>query len=99
MSNRRNDIPCFLYGLLDPRTATIFYIGISVCPQDRLPQHKSDPASAAHRRYQQIIKAELQPQLVVLWQCRDRDHARQIERLVVGDFPALTNRNHNKCAA
>ncbi len=89
-----DSFPFFVYGLSDPQTGTVFYIGISKDPIRRLPQHRSDRGSSAYQRYQKILSAGLQPQLIIFWQCKE-NRANHIERRLVNEYPALTNRKHN----
>jgi hypothetical protein len=91
MTSRTHHEPCFLYGLIDPRTATVFYVGISNNPQRRFDQHRTDRASPACDRFNEIEAAGLRPQLKVLWGMCGRQRTRDLETRVIQEFPALTN--------
>jgi predicted GIY-YIG superfamily endonuclease len=84
----------FLYGLSDPRTETVFYIGISANPVKRLLEHKSNNSPFRHR-VKEIRAAGQQVQLTILWECRDQQQARHIEQRLVRMHPGLANRQHN----
>lgn len=94
----KNDSPCFLYGLLDPRTQTIFYVGVSRAPFTRMAHHRCDPASSAFLRVQEIMAAGFKCEVKVLHECVDRIRAYALERKVIAQHPGLVNsyRYHNK---
>lgn len=92
MTNLTNIGPCFLYGLLDPRSQSIFYIGTSAKPVNRLPSHRSDPSSAAFKRCRDIIDSGFQPELKILHECKDRNAALHLEYQLIKLFPILLNR-------
>jgi predicted GIY-YIG superfamily endonuclease len=84
--------PCYVYGVLDPITGTIFYVGTSINPERRMPQHRSGTDSSTHRRCKQILSAGAEPQLVILHKCNTRNHALYIEHQLLVEYPALINR-------
>jgi predicted GIY-YIG superfamily endonuclease len=92
MTNLKNDGPCFVYGIFDPRSGTVFYVGTSISPERRLPAHRHDPGSAAFKRSHQIIRQGFEPQLIVLAKCQHRNHALYVEHRLMLEFPALLNR-------
>lgn len=91
--------PWFVYGLHDPRSRTIFYVGISAQPTLRLRQHRTDPGSAAYPRYREILAAGEEPQLILFMECKTRDHARHIERRLVEEHQGMANRHPGYSAA
>lgn len=67
----------FIYGLRDPRTMAMRYIGSSVHPRTRLIQHMSDTLhygyEAPKNRWLRELKAEnLEPILVLLARVKER---------------------------
>lgn len=70
-----------IYGLKDPRTGAIFYVGKTICIEQRLSWHLTTKRGG-RARYRWIcdLKREgLRPELVVLEQCRE-DNWRERER-------------------
>lgn len=92
MTNLKNDGPCYVYGLFDPRTGTVFYVGTSIRPERRAPAHRLDPASSAYSRSREIIRDGFEPQLVTLAKCENRNRALYVEHQLLMEYPALTNR-------
>lgn len=45
-----------VYGLIDPRDGTIFYVGMSSAIGKRIPQHSTDLASQAYWRCRSILE-------------------------------------------
>lgn len=86
-----NDGPCFVYALVDPRSSTIYYVGISINPEARLAGHRSDPASAAWSRTREIIKNGFKPALKVLSEHPTRDEALRREFELISSTPNLVN--------
>lgn len=62
------DGPFYIYGLIDPRTEEIRYIGKSVRPHERTRNHINEPPSNCHRSHwlQQLKRASVEPVLVLL---------------------------------
>ena len=60
--------PAFIYGLRDPRTEEIRYVGKSIRPQERLTNHMNEPPSSCHRSHwiQELKAMGLRPALVLL---------------------------------
>lgn len=92
MTDLTNTRPCYVYGLLDPGTATIFYIGTSFNPENRLTGHRSTRSgSSAGQRCREIIAAGRKPELVILHKCSSQNEALLIEHRLVSESPALAN--------
>jgi len=87
VTNLKNDGPCFVYGLLDPRSGTIFYVGSTLNPRQRLLQHRCE-----NGRCREMIIAGVDPKLEILHECADRNHALRIEHSLLTEYPALVNR-------
>ncbi len=71
----------FVYGLADPVTGDIRYIGKSIRPNERLMNHCNDHASC-HRTHwiQSLITKGQRPQLVILQELPDGANWQAIER-------------------
>ncbi|WRH62063.1 MAG: hypothetical protein RSE12_17075 [Fuscovulum sp.] len=86
----------YIYGLIDPRTDDVRYIGKSIRPYQRLQNHMND-VSKCHRSHwlQELKRAGLRPELWIMdrieadanWQELERDY---IEHGHFADWP-LTN--------
>lgn len=55
-----------VYALIDPRTKTAFYIGMTARPRRRLKAHCASPLSAANSRCREIRSEGLRPELRTL---------------------------------
>lgn len=86
--------PVFIYGLVDPRTGSIFYVGISIAPESTLARHRNDPASSAYWRCREIIAAGLE--LDVIEQHPTRRAAELRERSFIAVLPHLVNRERRQ---
>lgn len=66
----------FIYGLKDPRTGDIRYIGKSIRPLERLENHINEPATKCHRSnwLKELKRLGLRPDMVLL-------------EMVVGEWP------------
>lgn len=91
MTKPKKDGPCFVYGLIDPRTAKIFYVGMTYNPDGRFYAHHHDRGSFAYPRIKELGAAGLQSQLVILFKAADRLSARILERKLIAEYDALTN--------
>lgn len=87
MTNLKNEGPCYVYGLLDPRSATVFYIGTSLHPERRLFNHRHEKG-----RCRAIIRDGFDPQLIIFHKCDDRNQALRIEYRLLEEYPALINK-------
>lgn len=60
----------FIYGLVDPRTDQIRYIGKSIRPYERLQNHYNEPSSNCHRSHwiQELKRLGLKPEVVLFEQ-------------------------------
>jgi len=84
----------YVYGLLDPRTERVFYIGITKWNLPaRLAGHRSDPASAAWQRIREIEADDFRCEIEAILDCPTREIARSWERRLIREFPGLINRD------
>ena len=83
--------PCYLYGLIDPRTGEVFYVGVSWNPTIRLGNHKNDPASSAYLRCREIIAAGFDVEIEIADVFPSRTSAEGVERELIRVLPGLTN--------
>ncbi len=71
----------FIYGLVDPVTRDIRYIGKSIRPKERLQNHMNE-VSTCHRSHwlQSLKKRSLKPELVILEELTKSDRWQDCER-------------------
>lgn len=71
----------YIYGLVDPRTKQIRYIGKSIRPKGRYTDHLNDK-SKTHKVHwiQSLLKKGLKPELVILEQLNDDDNWQEYEK-------------------
>jgi hypothetical protein len=62
------DVVAYIYGLVDPETEQIRYIGKSIRPAERLENHINEPPSNCHRSHwlQKLKRAGLRPGIVII---------------------------------
>jgi hypothetical protein len=84
--------PVYVYGLVDPMTGAIFYVGISIDPWQRLSGHRGDPASSARNRVREIIAAGLEVEIDILEEHPTRHQTELRERVYLAVLPGLVNR-------
>jgi len=89
--SRRHTGPWFIYGLVDPRTDEVFYVGCSVCPEDRLKCHRSDVLSAARPRILDLLGLGLKAGIRVFSEHTEFWRARNAEDTLIATLPGLTN--------
>lgn len=80
-----------VYGLVDPRTNEIFYVGATTDPEMRKNAHKSDSASAAWHRIQEIAAAGLEHDIKVIKKFADKKTAIDHENYLIKSMPSLVN--------
>lgn len=62
----------YVYALIDPRTETLYYVGLTVDLMNRLSSHKNngryayDKSSVVARRNKEIMQAGYEPQMIIL---------------------------------
>ena len=91
----------FIYGLTDPRTGKVRYVGYSVDPNKRLTDHlrQARRTTSSHRTawLRQLFKLELRPELVIL-EKTTTDRAQEREIYWIQDFRVhgerLTNQSN-----
>lgn len=85
----------YIYGLRDPVTGVIRYVGASVNPRNRLSSHlgKDEIGSTKEKRewVQGLLDQNLRPELVILEEC-DWDEWEEKERWWISSFDNLVNR-------
>lgn len=83
--------PVFIYGLVDPFTDSIFYVGISINPWARIKGHRYDPASSAWQYIREVRAAGFDVDLCVLEKHPTRTSAELRERVYLAALPGLVN--------
>jgi hypothetical protein len=93
----------WVYWLLDPRAPlfrfphpTVFYVGISVHPNWRFHEHKTDWCSAARPRIEEIERDGEQCKMELLHEFENRQQAFDLEYELVCRLPNLVNRDQRK---
>lgn len=83
--------PVSVYGLIDPRTDAVFYIGISSKPERRFSRHLSDDSSAAHHIMNEVQELGLRVELKIFEMFPTRAEAIELETNLIRTMPGLTN--------
>lgn len=83
--------PCYVYGLVDPRTEQIFYVGVSKYPNFRLEQHRSDQLSSAYDLIQDMQDEGWQCGMEILQKFETRRQALDHELRLIRTLPGLVN--------
>lgn len=78
-----------VYGLIDPRDQSVFYVGLSTDPDKRLSQHKTDPASPAYGVCQ-VIGSNIK--YCVFGRFWEKKPAKVLEGRLILAMPQLVNR-------
>ena len=86
----------YVYGLIDPRDFSVFYIGISTNVKNRLANHHSDCASSAWHKCKEIKEAGLKAAHCVFAILPDKLSAKLLERALVKALPVLENSRNPK---
>jgi hypothetical protein len=85
--------PCYIYGLVDPRTGSIFYVGVSWFPKKRLSNHRCDPASSAYHTVREIFSSGLEVGIDILETHETRFEAEKREQIFISVLPGLINQD------
>ena len=81
-----------VYGLIDPRSQSMFYIGITRnSAKSRLSAHCTDPASRAWRTCRAIIATGAKPTYVVLSEGLDKEGAKLLESRLIYLLDGVVN--------
>jgi hypothetical protein len=81
-----------VYGLVDPRNRTVFYVGVTKWePDRRLAAHCSDPASSAWDVCRAIKGSGLRVEVCIFGQFLERAPARLLEGRMIVLLPHLVN--------
>lgn len=63
----------YIYGLEDPRSGDMFYVGKSICPKRRLSEHLRDRGNSDKVRYiDEMSQQGVSPSLVILQEISDK---------------------------
>lgn len=82
-----------VYGLLDPRSNAVFYVGMTCRLQDRLSQHRNDPMSAAYPTILDIREAGEAMVIVDYGAFATKEAAREHEDGLIATMDGLVNRD------
>jgi predicted GIY-YIG superfamily endonuclease len=85
--------PTFVYALVDPRTQAWFYVGITIMPEARLQNHRTDRSSAAWERIQEIERAGFECEMDIVAEYADRNEALRLEYDLIMSSDGLVNRD------
>lgn len=81
-----------VYGLFDPVSGTVFYVGMTARPRSRIWGHFGSPNSPAWRRCRDLRESGVRPELRILATVSKYHQARYIEwRLLKEFFGRITN--------
>jgi predicted GIY-YIG superfamily endonuclease len=83
--------PCSVYGLTDPRSQEVFYVGISNKPRIRLTRHLYDPASSAYYRANEVRELGLCVGIRIFGKFQTRAKALDLESKLIRQLPNLLN--------
>ena len=80
-----------IYGLIDPRSGVVFYIGCSKKLRERLLNHGCDPASAAWPTCQELKALGLKPGVRIFGRLESKQAARTLEAQLTALMPHVVN--------
>lgn len=89
----------YVYWLRDPRPRpphVVFYVGISLDPEDRLRCHRRDPNSSAWKRIQEIEADGYECRIEILNVYSNREDAVELEGRLIAQIPWLCNKQRLK---
>jgi hypothetical protein len=82
----------YVYGLVDPRTSEMFYVGKAVRPLCRFQSHRHDRCSSAYERIREIEAVGLSVEIRILGTFTTDDDALDFEYEAIRSTPGLLNR-------
>lgn len=91
MAHKHDANRWWVYVLVDPRTNTPFYVGLSCNPARRLKSHQSDWSGSANPRIRCLRRAGLQPKLGLLMEFDDLWSAMTYEAKAIRKLRRLDN--------
>lgn len=91
-----HNFPWNVYGLIDPRTRRLFYVGVSYIVKSRVISHNTDPASSAWRTCREIIEAGKKPEYCLFGKFASKRSAIFLESSLITAIPWLTNLTHRE---
>jgi hypothetical protein len=80
-----------VYQLIDPRTESVFYVGLTTSPKARTRGHRTDSGSSAWATVQDIHAAGLKCRLRTIAKYPDKEEARAHEDRLIATLPGLVN--------
>lgn len=84
---------CYVYGLVDPRTDQIFYVGKTVQQSGRYYAHSKDSSSAAYPRMRELAEAGFEAEMRILGTFPTEDRALDYEYELINSMRGLLNRS------
>ena len=81
-----------VYGLIDPRTGWVFYVGMTQSILRRLAAHKCQKQSAAWEMCQDIMQAGSEVSYCIFGEFRCEEMARFLETRLIVSLPITFNR-------
>lgn len=81
-----------VYGLIDPRSGNVFYVGITTNVASRMRSHMSDRASSAWNVCQVLQSDGLKPSHCVFGRYLDKLPAKILEGRLILSLPGLVNK-------
>lgn len=80
-----------VYGLIDPRGRSVFYVGCSAKVPYRVVQHHSDPASSAYHVCQTIRSSGFKVEYCIFGSFLDKLPAKILEGRLILAMPSVVN--------
>lgn len=81
-----------VYGLIDPRDRSVFYVGMSTVVDRRIAQHSQDPASSAYQVCRIILSEGLEIGTCVFGSFTDKLAAKIMEGRLALVLPYAVNK-------
>jgi hypothetical protein len=80
-----------VYGLIDPRSNVVFYVGCSTNIPSRLSDHRNDPASAAFSICQDLKASQMRPGVCIFGRFENKQDALALEAQLAVLMPQVAN--------
>lgn len=80
-----------VYGLVDPRTAKVFYVGCTSKLKQRITAHHCDPASAAYWRCHDLRAVGLRAECIIFATAETKIAVKVVEARLILSIPDLVN--------
>lgn len=83
-----------VYGLIDPRDSSLFYVGVTKNPERRKREHFSPRylGFPTFDRCSEIKRHGVLPRMATIWLCETKAEAFNVETFILAAIPNLVNR-------